>query len=148
MLQGFVMFIIALPIIVINRLSSAGLGILDYCGFLVWLIGFLFESIGDYQLSRFIKNANNKGKVMKYGLWAFTRHPNYFGEVTLWWGIYLVALSVPYGWLTIISPITISFLLLYVSGIPMIERQFENNLEFQRYKKETSSFFPWVKRTN
>lgn len=143
MLQGFVMFIVVLPIIRINSSINPNLNFLDLLGFCIWLIGFLFESIGDFQLSKFIRNPANHGKIMKQGLWRYTRHPNYFGEITLWWAIYCLALAVPYGWITIISPITITFLLLYVSGIPMLEKQFEDNQEFQRYKRETSALFPW-----
>lgn len=148
MLQGVVMFIIALPIMVINLYSGPGLNLIDFLGMSLWMVGFFFEAIGDFQLQRFLKKASSKGKIMKYGLWAYTRHPNYFGEVTLWWGMYLLALSVPYGWLTFVSPLTISYLLLYVSGIPMLERQFANNEEFQQYKKETSPFFPWFKKNH
>lgn len=143
MLQGLMMIIIALPIIAINSSNISELKIITLAGFAIWLLGFLFEAIGDFQLVRYIKNPNNRGKIMMEGLWRYTRHPNYFGEVTQWWGIYCMALSVPYGWLTIISPLTITFLILYVSGIPMLEKQFENNKDFQQYKKETSAFFPW-----
>ena len=79
---------------------------------------------------------------MQEGLWKYTRHPNYFGEVTLWWGIYLIALSTPGGWMTIIGPVTISFLILKVSGIPLLEKEYINNPEFQEYARRTSAFFP------
>jgi steroid 5-alpha reductase family enzyme len=83
---------------------------------------------------------------MKTGVWRYTRHPNYFGEVVVWWGIWVVALSAPYGALAIISPITITVLLLGVSGIPMLERKYADNAEYQQYKAETSAFFPWPPR--
>ena len=84
---------------------------------------FSFESVGDAQLARFIKDPANKGKLMQGGLWAYTRHPNYFGEVMQWWGLWLVALSVPGGWLGIIGPMMITFLILKVSGVPMLRTE-------------------------
>ncbi len=143
MLQGLLLVIIAYPIVLINTSRTVGLGILDLIGFLIWLTGFIFEAIGDYQLYRFLKNPVNIGKVLTTGIWSYTRHPNYFGEVLIWWGIYFVALSVPYGWTAIVSPVTMTYLLLFVSGIPMTEKLFEGNPAYERYKKQTNRFFPW-----
>lgn len=148
MLQGLLLFIIVLPVLWINKYSLSSLGFLTYLGALVWLVGFLFESIGDWQLSQFIKNPENKGTLMTRGLWAYTRHPNYFGEVLGWWGIWLVALSVPYGAWTIVGPIIITFLILKVSGIPMLEKKMVEHPDFPAYKKRTSVFFPWIPRAN
>lgn len=144
MLQGLLLLIIAYPIILINISMTEGLGLLDLLGSLVWLAGLLFEALGDYQLYRFLKDPTNIGKVMTTSLWRYTRHPNYFGEVLIWWGIYFVALSVPYGWTAIVSPITITYLLLFVSGIPMTEKLFAGNPAYEVYKKQTSRFFPWL----
>ena len=80
---------------------------------------------------------------MNQGLWQYTRHPNYFGEVTMWWGIWLLTVGSTYWYIGIIGPITISFLLLKVSGIPMLEKKYEGNKEFEKYKAKTSAFFPW-----
>jgi steroid 5-alpha reductase family enzyme len=146
MLQGLIMLIIASPIIYINYSRQIGLQFLDYLGAAVWLIGFLFESIGDAQLAQFIKKPENKGQIMKYGLWRYTRHPNYFGEATMWWGIYIIALSLLNGFWLIISPLTITFMLLYVSGIPMLEKKFADNPKFQQYARMTPKFFPWFPR--
>ena len=143
LLQGFLLLLISTPIILIAHSSSQKICFLVCLGIIIWLFGFYFEAVGDWQLAQFIKNANNKGKIMKAGLWKYTRHPNYFGEVTLWWGIFLIALGLPYGWMSIIGPLTITFLILKVSGIPMLEKKYENNLEFQEYKKRTNAFFPW-----
>jgi len=141
-LQGLLLFLIVLPVLVINKNSEATLGVLDFLGVLVWLLGFYFEVVGDAQLVRFIKNPANKGKLMQSGLWAYTRHPNYFGEVVQWWGIWLVALSVPNGAFAIIGPLTITILILKVSGIPMLEKKMAENPEFVEYKKKTSMFIP------
>ena len=118
----------------------------DVLGVAVWLFGFYFEAVGDAELSRFIKNPVNKGKLLQSGLWSLTRHPNYFGEVAQWWGLWLVALSVPNGWLGIIGPITITFLILKVSGIPMLEKKMEENPDFAEYKRKTSVFIPLLRK--
>lgn len=141
-LQGFLLFLIVLPVLIINKSDEISIGIIQILGILVWVIGFLFESIGDLQLSKFIKNPNNKGKLMKGGLWQYTRHPNYFGEVMGWWGIWLVSLMMPFGLIGIIGPLTITFLILKVSGIPLLEKKMEENLEFAEYKRKVSMFLP------
>ncbi len=146
LLQGFFLLIIASSTIFINTFSQAGvsdLTILDGLGALIWLIGFAFETFGDYQLYQFKQDSANKGKVMKQGLWRYTRHPNYFGEATLWWGLWVMAVNLPWGWLTVVSPLWIDYLLLAVSGIPMLEKRYQDNPDYQQYKKETSAFFPW-----
>ncbi len=143
MLQGLLMLIIASPVIFINDSLQTGLQFLDFLGTAVWLIGFLFESVGDYQLAKFIQNPENKGEIMRYGLWKYTRHPNYFGEATMWWGIFIIALALPNGFWFIISPLTITLLLLYVSGVPMLEKKFADNPKFQQYARVTPKFFPW-----
>jgi len=142
LLQGFLLLIISAPVIVVNWSDYRTLTWVDAIGVLVWLTGFLFEAVGDYQLSQFKKFPANRGKIIRSGLWRYTRHPNYFGEVILWWGIYLLALSVPFGWLTFIGPLTITFLILKVSGIPMLEKKYEGNSEFQEYKRRTSAVWP------
>lgn len=142
LLQGALLFLIVSPIILINTSPEPALGVLDGLGVALWLFGFYFEAVGDAQLARFIKDPANKGKLMQSGLWAYTRHPNYFGEVVLWWGVWLIALSVPTGWLGIIGPITISFLILKVSGIPMLEKKLEENPDFADYKRRVSKFIP------
>lgn len=146
MLQGTLLFLIALPVLVINNNLGGVVNILAMLGIVVWIIGFFFEVVGDSQLARFIKNKDNQGKLMTTGLWRYTRHPNYFGEVTLWWGIWLVALSVPYGWATVIGPLTITTLILKVSGIPMLEKKMTEHPDFAEYKKKTSVFIPWFRK--
>lgn len=141
-LQGFLLFLIVLPVLLINKSAGGAFWVLDLLGVMLWLIGFYYESVGDAQLARFIKDPANKGKLMQSGLWAYTRHPNYFGEVTQWWGIGLIALSVPYGLAGIIGPITITFLILKVSGIPLLEKKMAENPEFTEYKRRVSIFVP------
>lgn len=144
LLQGFLMVIVGYPLLHVSAFGIVGaeLGILAFIGVGVWLIGFFFESVGDFQLDRFLQNPANKGTVMQTGLWRYTRHPNYFGEVTQWWGIWIITLSVPFGVVAIISPLLITFLILKVSGIPMLEKAFAGNPDFEEYKRTTSAFFP------
>jgi len=143
MLQGLLMLVIGYPIILVNANPQPGLNIIDYLGLAVWIIGFYFESVSDKQMAEFKKDPANKGHIIKTGLWKYSRHPNYFGEATMWWGIFLLSLSVPLGWSAIISPLTITLMLLYVSGVPMLEKKYKDNPEFQKYAKVTSKFFPW-----
>lgn len=142
MLQGVLLYLVVMPVLFINHGRGGSLGLLDLAGCAVWIIGFLFESIGDAQLAQFIKNPANKGRLIQSGLWQYTRHPNYFGEVTQWWGIWIIALSVPGGWLSIIGPLTITILILKVSGIPMLEKKMAEKPEFTEYSKRTSVFIP------
>lgn len=142
MLQGIFLYLIALPAIYINLTLAYPLQAQDFLGLIVWIIGFYFEVVGDAQLARFIQNPANRGKIMQTGLWKYTRHPNYFGEVTMWWGIYIVALGLPDGVLTIIGPLTITWLILFVSGVPLLEKRYTGRSEFDAYKKRTSVFFP------
>lgn len=141
-LQGVLLYTIILPVLFINNTSTTPWNILEIFGGLLWVFGFLFEAIGDAQLTRFIKNPSNKGKLMQSGLWQYTRHPNYFGEVVQWWGIWFIALSVPYGALTIIGPLTITFLILKISGIPLLEKKMNSHPEFAAYKQRVSMFIP------
>lgn len=143
MLQGLIMLIISYQVILVNSSKKPGIHILDILGLLVWLFGFLFETVGDFQLLKFKRDKKNKGKIMKSGLWRYTRHPNYFGEATMWWGIFLIALSVPHGWTAIISPALITLMLLRVSGVTMLEKKYKGNKEFEEYAKRTSAFIPW-----
>jgi steroid 5-alpha reductase family enzyme len=143
LLQGGILLLNITPVLFINTYDKGTLGFLDALGMLVWVLGFSFESISDWQLDRFIKDPGNRGKIIDKGLWHYSRHPNYFGEVTMWWGIYILALSMPMGWVSIIGPLTISCMILFVSGIPMTERLMEDNPAFADYKKRTSIFIPW-----
>ncbi len=141
-LQGTLLFLIVFPVLLINKSVSSVISLFDVIGVVVWLVGFYFEAVGDAQLARFIKNPENKGKLMQSGLWAYTRHPNYFGEVTQWWGLWIIALGLPFGLFGIIGPLTITFLILKVSGIPLLEKKMEENPDFKEYKDRVSMFIP------
>lgn len=146
MLQGAVVLLVALPVLLVIQRPGGPLSLLDLSGSLLWLLGFSFEAVGDWQLLRFKANPANKGRIIQHGLWRYTRHPNYFGETTLWWGIFLIGLGAGHGTVGIISPLLISFLLLKVSGIPLLEAKYAANPEFESYKTRTSVFIPWWPR--
>jgi steroid 5-alpha reductase family enzyme len=142
LLQGFFLLLIVFPVTIVSAFPQPGLNILDIIGTGVWLGGFYFEAVGDFQLTRFAGNPGKRGKVLKTGLWRYSRHPNYFGEVCLWWGIFLIACASPKGLYAVVSPLIITVLILFVSGIPMLEKPYEGDPEYEAYKKITSAFFP------
>lgn len=142
MLQGFFMLLIAYPVFLQGFQKVTEFNLTDLAGVMVWLLGFGFEAIGDAQMMRFKKDPANRGKIMNRGLWRYTRHPNYFGEATMWWGIFLVSLNTRFGFWAVISPVVITWLLVRVSGVPMLEKKYAGNPEYQDYIKRTSSFIP------
>ena len=145
-LQGVLLFFIAYPVVFINLSPEPGLSLLGYVGVGIWCIGFLFEAVGDHQMLKFKRNPANKDQLMTKGLWALTRHPNYFGESTMWWGIFLIALSVKNGWACVFSPLLLTLLLTKVSGIPLLEKKYKTRKDFLAYARRTNAFFPWFPR--
>jgi steroid 5-alpha reductase family enzyme len=141
-LQGVLMYLIALPIVHIN--SQGGVGEWwRWVGVVVWGLGFGWEAVADWQLAKFVSDVNNKGKIMQTGLWKYSRHPNYFGEVVLWWGVFILAWGGSGGW-TVVGPLTISTLILFVSGVPLLEKKYAGRPEYEEYKSRTSVFIPWI----
>jgi steroid 5-alpha reductase family enzyme len=143
-LQGVLMWIISLPLQAaqISRTPDQ-LTPLDWLGVFLWLVGFSFESIGDWQLSRFKSDPKNRRKILDRGLWAYTRHPNYFGDALLWWGYFLIAVATG-AWWTVISPIVMTYLLLRVSGVALLEKSMvKTKPGYLNYARRTSAFFPW-----
>lgn len=141
LLQGFLMIPMGYPIVHMAVFGAPSVGGLFLLGTFVWLTGFVIELVADAQLDRFLKDANNKGKLMQSGLWKYSRHPNYFGEVLLWWGIWIALLSTSYFYVALVSPLLITFLILKVSGIPMLENLMEKHPDWEVYKQKTSVFF-------
>lgn len=140
-LQAGLAWFISLPLLAAVT-GDTPLGIIDALGVCVWLIGFTFESVGDFQLARFRASPENKGRVLDTGLWRFTRHPNYFGDFCIWWGFFLIALSAG-GWWSIASPLLMTFLLLKVSGVAMLEKDIaKRRPEYAQYISQTNAFFP------
>ena len=144
-LQAVLAWFIALPLVVAATGSNA-LTPIDYAGAALFLVGFSSEAIGDWQLARFNSDPTNQGRVLNRGLWAYTRHPNYFGEFVLWWGFFLIAASAG-GWWTVASPLLMTFLFLKVSGDAMLERDIaERRPDYAAYVKSTNAFFPGLPR--
>jgi steroid 5-alpha reductase family enzyme len=141
-LQAFLAWIIALPILPAVK-SSAPWGWYDTLGGMVFLFGLGFETVADAQMARFRAGPKPPGAVMDRGLWRYSRHPNYFGECVLWWGFYLIALGAQAPFWIVASPLLISFLLLKVSGVPMLEQEMaERRPAYRDYIARTSPFFP------
>lgn len=147
LLQGFLMLTISIPLIYRFTFPTGQLLILDYVGIAVWIFGFLFELVADIQLNKFIskkKKGETKGRFLRKGLWSLTRHPNYFGEVALWWGIWIISVDFlnPTTLLTVIGPLTITYLIINVSGVPLLEEKYEGVKEWEEYKKKVPKFLP------
>ncbi|MBU0903772.1 MAG: DUF1295 domain-containing protein [Firmicutes bacterium] len=143
MLQGTVSLLFSLGIFLGISQSDTILAMWPvYLGVIVWVVGFLFESIGDAQLRAFIQKPENKGKVITTGLWKYTRHPNYFGEATQWFGISIIACAVPFGWISFISPLLLTFFLLKISGVPLLEKKNAKKPGYAEYAAKTSVFVP------
>ncbi len=140
MAQAGLATVIALPVIFINSSNMIVVPEFLIAGAIIWIIGFIFESVADLQLEQFV--TQKKGELMTQGLWKYSRHPNYFGEMTQWWGIGLMALSVDYGWISLIGPIVLTFLLLFVSGVPLAEKSSTARKGWKEYKRRTSVVFP------
>lgn len=133
--------IIAFPLFTAAS-STAPLGLLDWVGVALWLLGMFFEVVGDWQLARFKSNPAQKGRVLNTGLWRYTRHPNYFGETALWWGYYAIALSAG-AWWTIFAPVLMTLLLLKVSGVALLEKDIgERRPAYADYVRRTNAFLP------
>jgi steroid 5-alpha reductase family enzyme len=143
-LQGFLMWIISAPLLAaqISPLPSR-LTVFDIVGILFWFTGFFFEAVGDAQLVKFRANPENKGKVLTTGVWSYTRHPNYFGDATQWWGYFMLALSAG-GWWTVFSPIIMTLFLIKVSGVVLLEKTLiKEKPGYAEYVAKTSAFIPW-----
>ncbi|HSM51604.1 MAG TPA: DUF1295 domain-containing protein [Thermoanaerobaculia bacterium] len=142
LLQGAILWVVALPLMAAQSAPSpVGLGFRDLAGALLWATGFLIEAVADRQLARF-RARGGPGRVMDRGLWRYSRHPNYFGEAVLWWGLYLVAAGTPGGGWTIVSPLLMTFLLVRVSGVALLEKGMAKRPGWAEYAARTSAFVP------
>ncbi len=150
LLQGILMWVISAPLLAVQLPSRpAGLTFWDGLGVGVWLVGFVFEAGGDWQLQRFKADPENKGKLLTTGLWRYTRHPNYFGDAAQWWGFWLFAVAAPWGALTVVSPIVMTFLLLKVSGVALLEKGLSKSKPgYEDYVARTSAFIPWPPKSD
>ncbi len=142
LIQTVIMMIVAIPVVLVNTDYSRPASFFDYFGLGLWCFGFIFETMADYQKYSFRKNPENRDKVLNVGLWAYSRHPNYFGETLMWWGIYFIAFSTPLCYLAVISPLTMTIMLLFVSGVPLLEKKLMENPEYIIYMEKTPMFIP------
>ena len=149
LLQGFLMWIISAPLLAAQIGATPDrLTPLDGLAVSIWGIGFFFEAVGDWQMARFKADPANQGGVLDRGVWRYSRHPNYFGEAAMWWGYYLLAAAAGGLW-TIYSPVLMTFLLLRVSGVALLERVLtETKPQYREYVDSTSAFIPWFPRSN
>lgn len=147
LLQGAIMWTVSLPVQA-GQISSGSLGILDASGIVVFAIGLAFETVGDLQLARFKSSPSSEGEVLDRGLWRYTRHPNYFGDFLVWWGLYLVAAGGG-AWWTIVGPAVMTLFLVKISGVGLLERTIGGRRPgYAAYVERTNAFFPGPPRAS
>lgn len=145
-LQAALVWVLSWPLLMAVRVGGSP-GLLDALGTGLFVAGFVFEAVADLQLTRFRRRPDSAGRVLDGGLWRYSRHPNYFGEALLWWGLWMLAVPAG-GWWTVFSPILMTWLLLRVSGVPLLEgRLKQNRPEYESYAGRTSAFVPWPPRS-
>jgi steroid 5-alpha reductase family enzyme len=143
LLQGAIMMIVSLPVQIALSDENAAVSIFTFIGVLIFFVGIFFETVGDWQLAQFKRDPQSAGQVMQTGLWKYTRHPNYFGDTCVWWGIGVVALGSSFGWVGLFGSLLMNFFLVRVSGVPMLERSMSKRRPgYDEYKRRTSSFVP------
>jgi steroid 5-alpha reductase family enzyme len=143
-LQAVILWVVSMPVqVAMFNGTTRPLSWLDLTGITIWLTGLLFEAVGDFQMARFQADPANASKVMNRGLWRLTRHPNYFGDFCIWWGLYMISAAGGAVW-TVFSPLLMSFLLLKVSGVSLLEKTITSRRpEYAAYQRRTNAFFPW-----
>ncbi|MCB0621071.1 MAG: DUF1295 domain-containing protein [Saprospiraceae bacterium] len=148
LLQGLLLWLISAPLLVAAWCPACPLETgwwtfpAVWIGFLLWLWGWIWESVADWQLYRFKSRSGVQGRIYTGGLWKYSRHPNYFGELLCWWGIWICSLPAGGWWVSLLSPLLISWLLLRVSGVPMLESRYETDETYRRYRQSTPAVFP------
>lgn len=147
LVQSVLALLILVPVVFINSSPDYDIGVLVVAGVISWCTGFIIEAVSDNQLRKFISDDRKSGNIMKTGLWKYSRHPNYFGELVQWWGIFIIAVAIPFGWLTILGPVLITYLICFVSGIPLAEKRLSGRSGWYEYKKRTSILIPLPRRT-
>jgi steroid 5-alpha reductase family enzyme len=139
--QGLALWFVSLPVQV-SAAAGPGIPLVAVAGILLWLVGFVFEAVGDRQLAAFKADPANRGKVMDRGLWAWTRHPNYFGDSSVWWGLWLIAASAWPGVLTVLSPVAMTYFLVFATGARLLEQHMAERPGYAAYQRRTSYFLP------
>lgn len=147
LLQAILIYVIALPVMIASGEHTKPLGVLNFIGVVLWVLGFIFEVTADRQLSGFLQTPDNKGQIMTTGLWKYSRHPNYFGELLQWWAIWVITLGPAIGWIGLLGPVLLTYLILFVSGIPPIEKRHSKKPGYDEYKRRTSVIIPLPPRS-
>lgn len=149
MVQAVLVWVLMLPVFLIASYEATGFHVLEYCGFALWGVALIGEGIADAQLKRFKARGATGEAVCREGLWRYSRHPNYFFQSLLWWGLFLMALPSPYGWCALMAPLLMLHFLLRVTGIPLTERLAVERKgdAYRQYQRETNAFFPWIPKT-
>lgn len=144
LLQGVLLWLISAPLLAAQYfMPNSSLNMMDYVAIIIWIIGFIFEAGGDYQLARFKSNSINKGRVLQTGLWRYTRHPNYFGDALIWWAYGLFSLAAG-SYIPLLSSLLMTLLIIKISGVAMLERTLSKTKpQYIEYIEKTSAFFPW-----
>lgn len=145
LLQAMITLTVSAPLIMAGWAPGADLTWWQLPGVMVWLAGFLIETIADAQLRRYISMGRPQGRFLRSGLWKYSRHPNYAGEILIWWGFFLMALPIPFGWITVLSPILMTWLLYRVSGVPLLEARHAGDETFREYRATTPAILPGLK---
>jgi steroid 5-alpha reductase family enzyme len=148
LLQGALVLLISLPTVFAAGDSLSFAVPLTVLGMLIWVAGFATETAADYQLQQFLNAKTNKGKVLDKGLWHYSRHPNYLGEITQWYGIGIIACSASYGWIGLIGPLVLNFIIRFVSGVPPIEKRKQKDPAYQKYMQHTNALLPRLLRSS
>jgi steroid 5-alpha reductase family enzyme len=143
MLQALLVLVVGLPIILTGNNLLAHTAWAVYTGAVIWFVGFTLERTADAELAEFVANRKSKNEVLDTGLWRYSRHPNYFGELAQWWGIGIIALQASWGWVGLLGPLTLTILIVFISGIPTIEKKKKSNPAYAAYMKRTSPLIPW-----
>jgi steroid 5-alpha reductase family enzyme len=147
LLQGLLMVLVGYPFIHASIYPHVALSVFDILGVWLWMVGFAYEAVADYQLQRFTSEPTNQGRILKTGLWKYSRHPNYFGEILQWFGIACMALALPYGYFALLSSLLVTLLLLRVSGVPMLESHLQHKPGYRAYAERTNAILPWHPKT-
>ena len=147
-MQAISNIMLSIPYLIIATNPDPHMNLLEYTGAVLWLLSIIGEGLSDWQLKQFKKDPANKGKVCEKGLWHYSRHPNYFFQLMIWISVFIFALSSPYGWVAIICPLSIGYLIFKVTGIPMTEEQSIRSKGelYKEYQRTTSVFIPWFKK--
>ncbi len=147
LLQAILIWFVPAPLVAAVLYARMPMGVLDYAGIVVAAAALMFESLADFQLAAFRADPGSQGKVMDRGLWGWSRHPNYFGEALMWWGYFAIGFGASHQWWLVLSPVLITFLLLQVSGVTLMEEKMdERRPGYAEYKRRVSAFVPWPQK--